>query len=509
MTSSIADWEIRPTPDALRRRYLDSGSWTDDTLGAWCDARLAEHADLEFRVWSRARPCAMTLGAIRERARRFAAGLRARGIGAGDSVAIQLPNQAEAAVAIFGASFAGVVLVPLVGFYGPKELRFVLPECRARAFVTSPQGAGGDFASVAEDLRVACPELEWTAVVGDAPLACVPFEALMAEPPLGEVAIVDPDAPALVGFTSGTTADPKGVIHTHRTFLAGVREPGNGMPDARPYLAGSPISHVMGLIGSFLYALHVGKPIHLVDGWEPSLVFDAMREGDAVFNWGPPFFVTSLLEAPGFSPAVLDHLRFAGLGGAPVAPTLANRLEDLGIRIVRAYGSTEQLTATMSLPDAPREKRLGTDGRPGRDTELRLVDDAGREVPIGTPGEIRIRSPRNFVGYTDPALTRVVLDADGWYATGDIAVADADGFVTIVDRKQDIIIRGGENISAAEVEDVLLGMPGVLEVAVVAAPDPRMGEHGCAFLRSDASAAAPTLGDLRAHLAAVGLGKKK
>ena len=105
LTSSIADWEIRPPPDALRRRYLDSGSWTADTLGAWCDARLAEHADLEFRVWARARPCAMTLGAIRERARRFAAGLRARGIGAGDSVAIQLPNQAEAAVAIFGASF--------------------------------------------------------------------------------------------------------------------------------------------------------------------------------------------------------------------------------------------------------------------------------------------------------------------------------------------------------------------------------------------------------------------
>ena len=171
------------------------------------------------------------------------------------------------------------------------------------------------------------------------------------------------------------------------------------------------------------------------------------------------------------------------MGGSPVPAAVAERAESLGIGLIRSYGSTEHPSTTGSHPTDPREQRLYTDGVPLAGVEVRLLDEDGKEVGIGEPGEIVSRGPDLFVSYTEPALTAAAVDADGWYRSGDIGVRDERGAITITDRKKDIIIRGGENISAAEVEELLVRMPGVLEVAVVAAPDERMGEHACAFLR--------------------------
>jgi acyl-CoA synthetase (AMP-forming)/AMP-acid ligase II len=159
--------------------------------------------------------------------------------------------------------------------------------------------------------------------------------------------------------------------------------------------------------------------------------------------------------------------------------------------------------------DAPPDKKLHTDGRALPGVELQLRDDDGNLVDTGTPGEIWSKGPDCFVGYTDPALTAAAFDADGWFATGDIGVLDPDGYLAIVDRKKDIIIRGGENVSALEVEEQLLGLPGVAEVAVVAAPDVRLGEHGCAFVRMQPDVTPPSLDVLRDHLARAGLARQK
>jgi acyl-CoA synthetase (AMP-forming)/AMP-acid ligase II len=198
-----------------------------------------------------------------------------------------------------------------------------------------------------------------------------------------------------------------------------------------------------------------------------------------------------------------------GLGSAPVPLALAERAEALGITVMRAYGSTEHPSTTGSLPDAPRAKRNGTDGRALAGVELRLVDEDGRDVSPGSPGEIWSRGPDLCAGYTDPALTLEAFDPDGWYASGDIGTLDPEGYVTITDRKKDIIIRGGANISAAEIEELLAAMPGVTEVAVVAAPDPRLGEHACAFVRPRPGARAPDLDAVRRHLEAAGLARPK
>jgi acyl-CoA synthetase (AMP-forming)/AMP-acid ligase II len=188
-------------------------------------------------------------------------------------------------------------------------------------------------------------------------------------------------------------------------------------------------------------------------------------------------------------------MRHVGLGGATVPEAIADRTNAIGISIVRMYGSTEHPSITGSTHDDSFDKRARTDGRPLLGCELRLADD----------GEIFSRGPDCFAGYTDPALTDAAFDSDGWYRTEDVGVLDADGYLTITDRKKDIIIRGGENISALEVEDVILRMDGVLECAVVAAPDERLGEHACAFVRGRV----PALADVQAAMADAGLAKQK
>jgi acyl-CoA synthetase (AMP-forming)/AMP-acid ligase II len=216
----------------------------------------------------------------------------------------------------------------------------------------------------------------------------------------------------------------------------------------------------------------------------------------------------SLLDHPDFTDQHLARMKYAGMGGSAVPRAVAERATDLGIIVYRMYGSTEHPSITGCTHEDPLEKRLGSDGRPLPGCTIRLVDEDGKDVDPGQPGEILSRGPDRFIGYTDTALNQA-FDADGWYHTGDIAVADDDGYVTITDRKNDVIIRGGENISAAEVEDLLLHMDGVAEVAVVAAPDARLGEHACAFIRPLSGARVPTLLEVRGALEDAGLARQK
>ena len=330
---------------------------------------------------------------------------------------------------------------------------------------------------------------------------------------------MDPDSPALVGYTSGTTAAPKGVIHTHRTFLADQRtwatflgEEKSPAPPVTPSasLTATPVGHIIGLT-SVLRPLFSASPLDLMDVWEPGAVLDAMATDGVATGGGPPFFLLSLLDHPDFDPAVhLPYMDRLIMGGAPVPPAVVRRATDLGISLIRAYGSTEHPSTTASLQSDPLEKRIHTDGRiiSGIRDPVARRRTAARS-PVGEPGEIRSRGPELFAGYTDPALTADAIDPTGWYDTGDIGVLDPDGYLTITDRKKDIIIRGGENISSAEVEGVLAEMAGVAELAVVAAPDARYGEHGAAVVRLLPGAPVFGLESAQEHLEAGGFARQK
>ena len=191
----------------------------------------------------------------------------------------------------------------------------------------------------------------------------------------------------------------------------------------------------------------------------------------------------------------------------PAAVT--ERMAALGISAIRSYGSTEHPSTTGSRHEEPEAKRHYTDGRPLLGVEVRLTDEDGQEVATEKRGEILSRGPDCCIGYTEPALTTGSFDAQGWFATGDIGVLDDDGYLTIVDRKKDVIIRGGENISALEIEEVLVRIAGVAEAAVVAAPDERLGEHACAFVRLTDESPGLDLADVRTAFTAAGLARQK
>ncbi len=252
-----------------------------------------------------------------------------------------------------------------------------------------------------------------------------------------------------------------------------------------------------------------GKAVHLLDQWDPGEVLDLIDSEDLGAGGGAPYFLTSLLDHPRCGENHLERLHYQGMGGAPIPRAVMERATALGLVIYSMYGSTEQPSITGCTYTDSLDKRLSTAGRPLPGNEIKLVDPDGREVAPGEPGEILSRGPECFLGYTDASLTAKVFDQEGWYHTGDVGVLDPEGYLSITDRISDIIIRGGENISAAEVEEVLMTLPGVAEVAVVAAPDNRMGEHAAAFLRMIDGSPAPDLAELRDHLGATGVARQK
>jgi acyl-CoA synthetase len=508
----VPDWQLRVPPADLTARYVADGSWNADTLGEILAAGLADGGELAFKVRSRTRPYSGTLGEVAALARRVAGGLRARGVGPGDLVAFQLPNWVEAAATFWATAFLGAVPVPIVHFYGLKEVGFILRQSGARVLVTADRFGHLDYLANLDTIRTEVPDVELVVVVSDdaVPPEHVAFTALADADAIDAPARVDPSAPALVAYTSGTTADPKGVVHAHRTIgfeirQLGAMQAGGGIPA----LTGAPVGHGIGMLAALLIPVFRREPIHLIDVWDPAAVLAAMLEDHVSSGAGATFFLTSLLDHPDFTDEHRALMCHVGLGGSSVPAAVTDRADAMGISIVRMYGSTEHPSITGSRHEEPRDKRLYTDGRPLSGVEIKLLDDDGKEVGAGVPGEIHSRGPDCFPGYTDPALTKACFDAEGWYATGDVGVLDDDGYLSIVDRKKDIIIRGGENVSALEVEELVMRLPGVAEVAVVAAPDARLGEHACAFVRPLPDAEVPTLDAVRAHLDAAGLARQK
>jgi acyl-CoA synthetase (AMP-forming)/AMP-acid ligase II len=509
----VPDWSLRTIPPALAERYTAEGLWRDLTLGELLAGVARERPRHVIRIWSRTHPFEGDAATVHDAARRIAGFLQSRGIGPGDVVSFQMPNHVEAVVALWAIALTGAVAVPVVHFYGPKELGYILGHAGSRAHLTASRWGHLDYLETVTELARSLPALETIVVSehgGALPDGIVGWSDAADGEPVDEPADVDPGAPAVVAYTSGTTADPKGVVHSHRTLLAEVAQLSLLQEEGgRPILVGAPVAHAIGMLGGLLNPLWRGVDAHIADGWDPAFVLDVMLEADISAGSGATYFFTSLLDHPDLTDAHLAKMRVIGLGGAPVPAAVGDRARDLGIIVTRSYGCTELPSITGSRPTAPHEERCHTDGRPMPGVEMRVVDAAGADVRVGEPGEIVARGPEMFLGYTDPGLTARAVDADGWYRTGDIGVLDENGALTITDRVPDLIIRAGTNISAAEVEEQLMRLPGVAEVAVVAAPDERFGEHACAFVRAQPGATAPDLTEIRDHLAAVGLARPK
>ena len=504
--------DLRGVADQRARTYVADGSWTDETLGSILAGGLVDGAALPLVIYSDARPWRGTFADSYELARRVAGGLRGLGVQPGEPVAFQLPNWVEAAATFWAIALLGAVPVPIVHFYGAKEVGFILEQSHSRVLITADRFGHLDFLANLETLRPRLDALEHVLVVGDTvPGDAAPFSSLAAADPVDGPTTTDPSAPALIAYTSGTTADPKGVVHSHRTIGFEIRQLAamHAMGQSRGVLVGAPVGHGIGMLAALLIPVWRRDPIHLIDVWDPARVLATMRAEQLTSGNGATYFLISLLDHPDFTDEHRQLMAHIGLGGSAVPAAVGERCAAMGISTVRSFGSTEHPSITGMTHDEPLEKRVHTDGRPLPGVTIELRDDDGLAVPVGTPGEIWSQGPDCFVGYTDAGLTAASFDADGWFETGDVGVLDEDGYLCIVDRKKDIIIRGGENISALEVEQLIARLPGVAEVAVVAAPDARLGEHACAFFRMQQGAAAPDLGALRGALETAGLARQK
>lgn len=499
------EWTLREPSSALGDAYHRAGWWNDDSLGQLVERGMRGAPHTPVRIWSATRPWQGTLGELLDGSYRFAVGLRHLGVRSGDVVAMQLPNWIEGAITWFAASMLGVVVVPVVHYYGARELAFILGESRAQIFVTTNRFGSVDYLANLEAVRRDLDALEHVIVVGDdRPASATGFDDLMAHDRLEAAVTVDPASPALIAYTSGTTAHPKGVIQSQRAIGAEVRAhlPVLIPPRRRPVLLGAPISHATGMLLGLLLPASRGEPIQLIDSWDPPTVLDAMLTDDLSAGSGATVFLTSLLDHPAFTDDHRARMESVVLGGSSVPTTIAATAEAQGIGVVRSYGLTEMPTVTGAAPDDDARLRVSTDGHGLPGVEIRIL------APAGEPGEIVTRGPDLFSGYTDATLTAEYLDRDGWFSTGDVGVLD-DGWLTITDRTKDVIIRNGVNISPAEVENALLQLPAIAEVAVVGRPDPRTGERAVAVVRAPTDVPAPDLAEVRRHLDAIGLGKPK
>lgn len=475
-------------------------AWPARTSASYLDAVAA---DAPERLAVVEGDVSLTYGQLHRAAQELAAGLAGAGVGRGDVVLVQLPNWWEATVVYQALMRLGAICCPVVTIYRQRELAFIIDQARPKAVIAPHEFRGFDhaamFAGLVDDdtrtiaVRPGSPTSTWTTELG----------ALMV--PGAQVAdAASPDDVCMLMYTSGTTSEPKGVIHNHRTLVyenQTIVQLG-GLTAEDTVFMPSPVTHITGLLYGLLLPPMLGAGVALLDVWDPARAVEVIEQNRARFTVGATPFLQGLADAYEERGAA-SALRLFLCGGAGVPPDLVRRAgEVMGTVVARVYGSTEFPTYSSGGPGDDLDLRAGTDGRPLAGAEGRLAEVAGGV------GELEVRGPELFLGYLDAALNETAFTRDGWFRTGDLASIDERGAVTIRGRSKDIIVRGGENISAREVEDLLYTHPDIVEVAVVAMPDPVMVEKACAFVVPRVGAS-PDVATLATHLETFGIARQK
>ena len=477
--------------------YRAAGVWTGELIDDGLEESARRHPDHLAIVSGERR---LSYAELADAIARGAGALRERGVRAGDVVSCQLPNVPEAAIVHYAAVRLGAVCNPISPIYRAREVRFILRQARSRVFVIPDSFRGFDYRAMLDEIRDELPDLEHVLVVGEPDCRGESFEQALAGGPPAHGAAREATDIALLLYTSGTEADPKGVLHSHDTLAYECRsiiELYRATADDRVFMP-SPVTHITGLLYGLALPFMLGTSVTLQAVWEPAAAAELIAREGSTFMIGATPFLHALVRTPESSRAKLASLRVFGCGGADIPPALIREARStLGIVASRLYGSTECPTATGTAFDRPIEEHADTDGRPIGPDELRIVDEDGEEVAPGTRGALLVRGPDLCMGYLDPALNEDAFRADGWFSTGDLAFVDERGALTIAGRAKDIILRGGENLSAKEVEDLLFEHRAVEDVAIVGYPDEVLGERACAVVVARAPV---TLEDLTSYL---------
>lgn len=468
-------------PEVAKARWRTAGLWGDLTLGTMMLEQACQAPDVDLVVGSQERPSTTRLADFAALALAGAASLQDLGIGPDAVVAVSLPNWLETAVAHAAIALAGAVTVTVMPDTGMANLRFMAQQARIDAIITPGIWRGRDYALPVAELRAELggQHLRHHLVVGDsaAPDA-LHWDTMICSGTAPRAVTIEPDALALIVYTSGTTAAPKGVRHSHRTLLAEQLTETDSGRKLSPW----PPGHISGYVNIMRFWAG-GRPTVLMDRWDAQEAARLIESCRVTASSGTPTHLNALLDAAQADQRDISSLVDYLAGATAIPPALILRCKDQGLSTYRCFGMSEHPTITRGNPQDSLELRTGTDGRPCPGTEVRILDDTDSEVAPGIVGNVVCRGPERFLGYVDAALDDECFLEGGWLRTGDLGRLDAEGNLTITGRKKDVILRGGETLSAREIEEGLEAMSEVLEAAVVGIPDVRLGERVCAFVR--------------------------
>jgi cyclohexanecarboxylate-CoA ligase len=500
-------------------RFRSRGWWRDETILDDLH-RAAEHrpghpAIVAHRDGTVRR---LTYAELRALTDRFAGALLELGVHSGDIVTIEMPNWWQLPVLYLACARIGAVVNPVQPIMRSRELGFILERTGSRVCIVPDTWRGFSYAGMLAQLGETVPTLEHRVVIGDAAIprsvdfdrhfVRTPWEDLHPAGELDRLAPA-PDDVAQVMFTSGTTGEPKGAVHTHNTLFAAMRcEPhALGLSGDDVVHMGSPMTHQAGFLYCHFMPVHLGGTAVFQDVWDAGVMLDLVQSHGITLAMGATPFVLDAIAAQRARPRDLRSLRVFVCGGTSIPSHLVREAaEVLGAELVALWGMTENGGVTLTWAGDPPELVADSDGRTVPWMEARIVDDQGRPCEGSRVGRLLVRGASQCLGYFKrPDLYAASLDPDGWFDTGDLARSDGHGGIRIAGRSKDLIIRGGENVPVAEVESLLYRHPNVREVAVVAYPDERLGERACAVVAP--AGGPPTLPDLQRHLEELGMAR--
>lgn len=462
--------------------------------GLWGDASLADY----WQQTARAMPdkiavvdnhgASYTYSALDHAASCLANWMLAKGIESGDRIAFQLPGWCEFTVIYLACLKIGAVSVPLLPSWREAELVWVLNKCQAKMFFAPTLFKQTRPVDLILPLQNQLPQLQQ--IVGVDKLApatsSLSLSQIIADnTPLTTAITTHGDELAAVLFTSGTEGLPKGVMLTHNNILASERAycARLNLTWQDVFMMPAPLGHATGFLHGVTAPFLIGARSVLLDIFTPDACLALLEQQRCTCMLGATPFVYDLLNVLEKQPADLSALRFFLCGGTTIPKKVARECQQLGIKLLSVYGSTESSPHAVVNLDDPLSRFMHTDGYAAAGVEIKVVDDARKTLPPGCEGEEASRGPNVFMGYFDePELTARALDEEGWYYSGDLCRMDEAGYIKITGRKKDIIVRGGENISSREVEDILLQHPKIHDACVVAMPDERLGERSCAYV---------------------------
>ncbi|TCB57819.1 cyclohexanecarboxylate-CoA ligase [Acinetobacter terrae] len=491
-----------------REKMLQEGYWLNKTILDSLNEAVYQYPDkvalVSYKIEDQSEK-SFTYREMLHTANKISLGLKRLGVQKQDIVSCQLPNWWEFTLLYIACRRIGAVLNPLMPIFRERELSFMLKHTESKVLIVPKVFRKFDHEKLAYQLQKNIESLEHVVVVGGEGENS--FEKLLLnhgldnDPQilntLNDVTITADDIAQLV-FTSGTTGEPKGVMHTANTLFSNIVPYAKRLHLSKDdvIFMGSPMAHQTGFMYGLIMPVLLKAKAVLQDVWDVNIAIDLIHKHEVTFTMASTPFLNDLSEAVLDTHQSLDSLKLFLCAGAPIPSTLVQKArQNMGVKVISAWGMTECGAVTTTRPEDDDERSFNTDGLPLPGVEVKIVDDHGEVLPPHQSGTLMIRSCSNFGGYLKrPHLNET--SEDDWFDTGDIAYMDEHGYIRIAGRKKDVIIRGGENIPVAEVESLIYLHPDIATVALVPYPDERMGEKACAIVKLKEGAHSIRLKDL-------------